>query len=160
MSTVAALESEIQLQLDFLKNFQPQKPIPKQKQRKTIFCGAGDSFVSALLAEVFSDFRIRTIDPLDLSKNMNILRNRDLYVVSISGNTMSNILLAKKAKNAVAITSIPSSKLARASKKIILLKFKKSWLQTAGSITFLQAHSRAFHLPLNTKCLTMLNYSN
>ncbi|MGB9002920.1 MAG: sugar isomerase, partial [Nitrosotalea sp.] len=137
MSTVAALEKEIKMQLDFLEQFVPQKRLPVSKQKKAIFCGTGDSFASAQLAEVFSQFRAKAHDPLDLIKNRRMLQGRDLYLVSVSGNTVSNIRLGKLAKRTVAITTNGSSKLARACKRIILLKFDSTSIQTSGSISFL-----------------------
>jgi len=137
MSTVVALEKEIKMQLDFLEQFVPQRRLSVSTQKKTIFCGTGDSFASAQLAEVFSQFRAKSHDPLDLIKNRNILQGHDIYLVSISGNTASNIRLGKLAKRTVAITANGSSKLARACKKTILLKFDSTGIQTSGSISFL-----------------------
>jgi fructoselysine-6-P-deglycase FrlB-like protein len=137
LSTVDAFEKEIMLQLDFIKNFVPQKPLAKRTQKDTIFCGTGDSFVSALLAEAFSDFRARALDPLDLLKNQKLAQNKNLYLVSISGNTVSNIKLAKISKNTTSITSNPQSRLADSCKKLILLQYPNSGIFTAGSISFL-----------------------
>ena len=65
MSTIAAFEKEIKLQVSFVQDFVSQKQLSISTQSKAIFCGTGDSFVSAQLAEVFSDFRARALDPLD-----------------------------------------------------------------------------------------------
>jgi len=137
MSTVAALEKEIKMQLDFLKRFVPQRTMSISKQKKAIFCGTGDSFASAQLAEAFSQFRAKAHDPLDLVKNRKMLSGHDLYLVSISGNTISNIRLGRLGTRTVAITANGNSKLARACKKVILLKFDSTGIQTAGSISFL-----------------------
>ena len=96
MSTIAAFEKEIKLQVSFVRNFVSQKQLSIAKQKQAIFCGTGDSFASAQLAEVFSDFRARAFDPLDLLKNKRLAKNKNLYMISISGNTVSNIKLAKK----------------------------------------------------------------
>ncbi len=137
MSTIAAFEKEIAMQLDFLKRFVPQKQLSGIQQRKAIFCGTGDSFASALLAEVFSNFQARAHDPLDLVKNMKLVKGGDLYVVSISGNTISNIRLAKRSKKTTAITANPQSRLAEACNKILPLKFRSTGIVTSGSISFL-----------------------
>src|SRR5574340_708367 len=99
MSTIAAFEKEIMMQLRYLQNFKPQQMLSNSKQKKSIFCGTGDSYASALLAEVFSQFRASAFDPLDLLKNKNLVKNHDLYLISISGNTISNIKLGRLAKN-------------------------------------------------------------
>jgi len=137
MSTIAAFEKEIKLQPSFVQNFVSQKQLAVPTQKQTIFCGTGDSFVSAQLAEVFSDFRARALDPLDLLKNKKLAKNKNLYLISISGNTISNIKLAKVSKNTTAITANPQSRLAGACKKLILLDYPNSGIFTAGSISFL-----------------------
>ena len=137
MSTTAAFEKEIKLQVRFVQDFVSQKQLYIPTQKQTIFCGTGDSFVSAQLAEVFSDFRARALDPLDLLKNKKLTKNKNLYLISISGNTISNIKLAKTSKNTTAITANPQSMLAKACKKLILLGYPNSGIFTAGSISFL-----------------------
>ncbi|HXX06179.1 MAG TPA: sugar isomerase, partial [Candidatus Bathyarchaeia archaeon] len=136
MSTIAAYEKEIMMQLDYLQNFQPQQLLSDIKQKKSVFCGTGDSYASALLTEVFSQFRTRSHDPLDLLKNKNLVKNHDLYLISISGNTLSNINLGKLS-NSIAITANKTSRLAQSCKKIILLQFENTGTQTSGSISFL-----------------------
>ena len=137
VSTIAAYENEIMMQLEFLEQFQPQKQLSISEQQKTIFCGTGDSFASAQLGEVFSDFRVKALDPLDLSKYQKILRNHHLYFVSISGNTISNIKLARRSKISTAITANPKSRLGKVCDDVIPLKFRNTGIQTAGSISFL-----------------------
>jgi fructoselysine-6-P-deglycase FrlB-like protein len=153
VSTISAYESEIMMQLEFLEHFEHQKQLSIQDQQKTIFCGTGDSFASAQLGEVFSDFRVKALDPLDLSKYTKILRNNHLYFISISGNTISNINLAKRSKNSVAITANPSSRLGKACSDVVPLKFRNTGIQTAGSISFLASTLTCislvtkFHMP-------------
>ena len=137
MSTITAFAKEIKLQVSFVQNFVSQKQLSIPKQKQAIFCGTGDSFISAQLAEVFSDFRARAFDPLDLLKNKKLAKNKDLYLISISGNTVSNISLAKAVKNTIAVTAYKQSKLASACKKSILLQYPNSGIFTAGSISFL-----------------------
>jgi glucosamine 6-phosphate synthetase-like amidotransferase/phosphosugar isomerase protein len=137
MSTIAAFEKEIKLQVRFVQNFVSQRQLSIPKQKQTIFCGTGDSFVSAQLAEVFSGFRARACDPLDLLKNKRLAKDKDLYMISISGNTVSNIKLAKAVKNTVAVTAYKQSRLVNACKKLILLQYPNSGIFTAGSISFL-----------------------
>ncbi len=139
MPTIAAFEKEIKMQPKFLEKFVPQKPLSAKKQKRAIFSGTGDSFLSAQLGEIFSDFRARAFDPLDLIKNKRLLKDHDLYLLSISGNTISNVKLAKTAKSTTAITANPQSKLARVCKKSIILKYPHSGIFTAGSISFLSS---------------------
>ena len=137
MGTISAFEKEIKMQPSFLKRFVPQKLLSKSQQKKTIFCGTGDSFVAAQIAQVFSDFRSAAFDPLDLLKNKRLVKNSKLYLISISGNTISNVKLAKAIRNGIAITANPKSRLAQSCKKTIILNYENSGILTAGSISFL-----------------------
>ena len=137
VSTIHAFEREIMMQLEFLEHFVPSKKLSEKNQKNTIFCGTGDSFASAQLGEVFSDFRVKALDPLDISKYKRLLKNNRLYLISISGNTISNIKLARQSKFSTAMTANPKSKLAKTCAGVIQLKFKNTGIQTAGSISFL-----------------------
>ncbi len=155
MKTIEAYEKDIILQTQFLQIFKPQSPISKVSQQKTIFCGSGDSFAAALLAEAFSDLRVRAADPLELIKNKQIAKLYNVFLVSISGNTISNIKVAKFARESVAITSNPKSRLAKACKRTIDLKFPHSDGITGGSLSFLQSALTCISLVTN---FTMLDY--
>jgi len=154
VKTIEAYEKDIILQTQFLQIFKPQSPITKVSQQKTIFCGSGDSFAAALLAEAFSDLRVRAVDPLELIKNKQIVKLYNVFLVSISGNTISNIKVAKFARESVAITSNPKSRLAKACKKTIDLKFLHSDGITGGSLSFLQSALTCISLVTN---FTMLD---
>ena len=117
MKTISALEKDIEFQLEFIENFVPLKPILEHNQERAIICGTGDSYVAALVCEIFSNFKVKAFDPLDLLKNRKLMIGKDLYLISISGNTISNVKLAKIQKNTIAITSNPTSKLGKACKK-------------------------------------------
>ncbi|QUC65319.1 sugar isomerase [Nitrosopumilus sp. K4] len=139
MKTLEAYERDIAKQSDFLKKFEKQKPLPNHLQNNVIFTGSGDSLASAMLAEYFSDFRVKSFDPLDLLKNKHITKNKSVYFVSISGKTISNIKVAKVAKKSIAITANINSKLSQACTHSILLKSPNSDVFTAGSISFLDS---------------------
>ncbi len=137
MKTIEAFENDILLQIPFLQNMNLQNQLSFKKQQKTIFCGTGDSFVAALLGEAFSNYYARAADPLDLLKNPSTIKNKDAYIISISGNTSSNVKAAKLFKNATAITSHPNSKLVKACAKKVLLDYPSSGVFTSGSIGFI-----------------------
>lgn len=139
MNTIDAFEKDIELQVDFLKSFKKQKPISKSLQKNTLFTGSGDSLISSLLAESFSEDTIRAMDPLDLYKSKHLVKSKRVYFVSISGNTITNIKVAKLAKKSIAITSKSDSRLAKASDDVILLDAPTHHVFTAGSITFLES---------------------
>ena len=139
MNTIEAYEKDIELQLNFLKSFRKQKILSYNQLKNTIFSGSGDSLASAMLAESFSGGVVKAIDPLDLYKNKQLVKSKHVYFVSISGNTITNIKVAKIAKRSTAITSKPESKLAEASDETILLTAPNSEIFTAGSISFLES---------------------
>jgi len=138
VKTLEALDKDISLQVEFLKKFNSQSCILPSKQKNIIFCGTGDSYVAALLAEVFSNLRSRALDPLDLETNPLLGENKTIYLISISGNTISNIRVAKKSK-AIAITRNTKSKLAKNCSNAIPLDYPDSGVFTAGSIGFLSS---------------------
>ena len=149
MKTIEAFERDVILQTQFLHAFKPQSPISKPSQQNTIFCGSGDSLAAALLAEAFSNLRVRAADPLDLIKNKQITKLHTVFLISISGKTVSNIKVAKLARKSIAITSNPKSKLAKACVKTIQLKFPNSDVFTGGSLSFLQSALTCISLVTN-----------
>jgi len=138
MNSIESFEKDIELQSSFLKLFKPQKPLSQSHQKNTYFSGSGDSMVSSLLAESFSGGIVKAMDPLDLYNNKKLIKSKYVYFVSVSGNTISNIKVAKNVKKSTAITSNPNSRLANVSDKIIQLNFPSTGLFTAGSISFLE----------------------
>lgn len=139
MNSLDAFEKDIELQLSFLKSFSKQKQLSEKEQKSALFSGSGDSLVSAMLAQSFSNGLVSVFDPLDLFKNPKLIKSKNTYFVSISGNTITNIHVARKAKKSIAITSKSDSKLAKVSDKVILLSAPNSGVFTAGSISFLES---------------------
>jgi len=149
MNSIEAYENDIKLQLDFLKSFKKQKILSNQKN--ILFTGSGDSLVSSMLAESFSGGLVKAMDPLDLYKDKFLAKLNKVYFVSISGNTITNIKVAKIAKKAIAITSQPQSRLAKASDRTLLLNSQNSGIFTAGSISFLESALTCISLVKNFK---------
>lgn len=149
MKTLEAYEKDIQKQSLFLKLFKKQKPLLKNSQKNFIFTGSGDSLVSAMLAEYFSDFRVRSFDPLDLLKNKHLSKDKTICFVSISGKTISNIKVVNYAKDSIAITSNPDSRLAKLCNKTIQLQSPNSDVFTAGSLSFLDSALTCISLVAN-----------
>ncbi|KAG2479996.1 MAG: putative phosphosugar isomerase [Nitrosopumilales archaeon] len=137
MQTIEAYEKDILLQIKFLKKIKLERTLSETAQKNTIFCGTGDSFVASLLAEAISNYTTRAVDPLDLLKNKLISKKKTVYLISISGNTITNINVAKKTRKSIAITSNPKSLLSKTCSKTIHLKYPDSKVFTAGSIGFL-----------------------
>ena len=151
MKTIDAFENDVLLQIPFLQNVILQKQLSIKKQQKTIFCGSGDSLAAAMLAESFSNYKIKASDPLDLLKNPQIAKNKDAYVISISGNTISNVKTAKLFKNTIAVTSNPYGRLAKSCSKNIILDYPSSGVFTSGSIGFLSSALTCISLVSNIR---------
>ena len=137
MNTIEAFENDIGLQLEFLKTFKGQKRLGNKNQKNLVFCGSGDSLISAMLAESFSDLRARSLDPLDLIKNKKLADGKKVFFISISGNTVSNVKAAKVISDTIAVTRNPSSRLGRSCNKVVQLQYNDSKILTSGSVGFL-----------------------
>lgn len=137
MNTVEAFKADIFLQPKFLKEFRGVAQLSDKILEQCVFCGTGDSLAAAMLAEAFSEYRARSLDPLDVIKNKKLLKGKKAYFVSISGNTISNINAAQLAQNVTAITKNQSSRLAEACDDVIVLPYCDSGILTSGSIGFL-----------------------
>ncbi len=160
MNTIQAVETDIFLQVPYMHKIKLQKPLSEKNQRQIIFCGSGDSFAAALLVEAFSNFRVRAADPLDLIRNKSILKNNILYIVSISGNTITNVNVAKNAKNSTVITLNNKSKLAKICSNRILLNYPSSGVFTAGTIGFLSSALTGISLVSKFKIPNMMELLN
>ncbi len=90
-----------------------------------------------MLAESFSDCSVRSADPLDIVRNGRITAGKRLYLVSISGNTASNIRASRTVAHSVAVTASKNSRLDRACSRTILLQYPSSGVFTAGSVGYL-----------------------
>jgi DNA-binding MurR/RpiR family transcriptional regulator len=91
------------------------------------------------------------MDPLDLYRNKTLAKSKHVYFVSISGNTITNIRVAKIAKKSTAITSQTQSKLAKASGDVIPLVSDSSGVFTAGSMSFLESALTCISLVKNIR---------
>lgn len=139
MKTVEAFKADIFLQPKFLKAFRGVACLSDKTLKRCVFCGTGDSLAAAMLAEAFSEYRARSLDPLDVIKNKKLLKGKKAYFVSISGNTISNVKAAHLAESATAITKNQFSKLAKACDEVIVLPHRDSGVVTSGSIGFLSS---------------------
>ena len=92
-----------------------------------------------MLADVFSNGTMRSMDPRDIYNNSFLVKSKHLYVISVSGNTIANIKAANLAKSLTVITSNSNSKLAKLTDDLILFQPPILGISTAGSSTFLSS---------------------
>ena len=93
-----------------------------------ILVGAGDSYAASLCASFLAGPRVLALDPYSLVESIGWAKRKPVYIISISGETRSNIELAGAlrgiAKHTVAITCNPGSRLAAAVDRVVELPFR------------------------------------
>jgi fructoselysine-6-P-deglycase FrlB-like protein len=138
LGSIESLRHEVDSQLTILSELPFPKPI---NPRNCVMTGSGDSFVAASIATYISNYRIITCYPTSIILNPGILDCRHLYIISVSGNTAHNIVVAKLASQkdikTTAITANPQSELAKSCDKIIRINYRRSGAPTSGTISFL-----------------------
>ena len=136
MNAIEAMQTEIEYQVQDLHKLGLSSPVSN-----CLFVGSGDSYIAGLAAQYYSGSHAICCSPIDIIKNYLLVKRRNLFVVSISGNTQANILAAKIAKKhgvgtISALTARSSSRLAKSCDQTIVLKYKNTGITTAGTISF------------------------
>jgi fructoselysine-6-P-deglycase FrlB-like protein len=136
MNAIEAMQIEIGYQVQDLEKLDLSSLV-----KNCLFVGSGDSYVATLATQYFSGSYSPCYHPIDIIKNPLLVKGRNLFIVSVSGNTKANILAAKIARNytvntTTALTARPSSRLAKACDQTIELKYRSSGIVTAGTISF------------------------
>jgi fructoselysine-6-P-deglycase FrlB-like protein len=157
MNAIEAMQAEIEYQVQDLHKLELSSPVSN-----CLFVGSGDSYIAGLAAQYYSGSHAICCSPIDIIKNYLLVKRRNLFVVSISGNTQANILAAKIAKKhgvrtISALTARSSSRLAKSCDQTIVLKYKNTGITTAGTISFTLSMikcislSTELHLPANLR---------
>jgi fructoselysine-6-P-deglycase FrlB-like protein len=155
MNAIEAMQAEIEYQVEELPKLDLLSPV-----RNCLFVGSGDSHAAGLAAQYFSGNQAICCYPIDIIKNPLLVKRRNLFIISISGNTQANIMAAKIAKkhgasNITALTARPASRLAKSCDQIIELKYRNTGIATAGTISFTASMIKCIslttqlHLPSN-----------
>jgi fructoselysine-6-P-deglycase FrlB-like protein len=136
MNAIEAMQAEIEYQVQDLHKLNLSSPVDN-----CLFVGSGDSYIAGLAAQYYSSSHAICCSPIDIIKNHLLVKRRNLFVVSISGNTQANILAAKIAKKhgvstISALTARSSSTLSKSCDQTIELKYKNTGITTAGTISF------------------------
>ena len=128
-ATIASVTKEFKAQASLLRSFRRSALLSELGESgDPIFVGAGDSYAAALCASFMAGPRVAALDPYSLTESISWARGRPVYIVSVSGETRSNIELARALKGVgkltVAITCNPKSRLAAAADRVVELPFK------------------------------------
>jgi glucosamine--fructose-6-phosphate aminotransferase (isomerizing) len=138
MNSIEAMNLEIEYQVKELYRLKLAKQIDSQR---CVMTGSGDSYVATSIASYVSNYKALACRPVEIILNPNILAGRELYIVSVSGNTAYNILAAKVAKQrkvkTTAITANPQSNLAKTCDELIQMQFNRTGILTSGTVSFL-----------------------
>jgi fructoselysine-6-P-deglycase FrlB-like protein len=138
MHSIEAMETEIGYQLADLEKL--ELPRPQAMFDDCVITGSGDSFVASLVTKYVSGINVVCCHPMDIVFNPAIVRNRRVYLVSISGSTRATICAArvakKKALRTIAITTRPDSLLAKCSDDIISIRYNSTNIPTSGTLAF------------------------
>ena len=131
MSNRATLDSvaeELREQPRLLDSFRGSSLRSKSVEGDPILVGAGDSYAASLCASYLAGPLVLALDPNSLAASPAWAKGRRVYVISISGETKTNVDLAKAlrgvAKQVVAVTCNPGSRLAGAAEETVELPFK------------------------------------
>jgi hypothetical protein len=105
----------------------------------SILVGAGDSYAAALAAFYATSGRCLALDPYSLIAYSEMAKGREVFFISVSGRTSSNVAAAKKvsalAGRTTAITSDSESKLAQLTDRTVRLPMK-AVPRTPGLLSF------------------------
>lgn len=120
---IGTMTEEVEEQPGALERFSARE-FPTAR-KGSIFVGAGDSYAAALAGLYASQGRSRALDPYVLASAPEFADGADVYFISVSGRTTSNILAAKRAKGharrTAALTAVPDSPLARTTDGVVML---------------------------------------
>jgi len=121
-----AFASEVQRQPGVLLKFSNSN-FPRAR-RGSIFVGAGDSYSAAMAGFYASNGSCIAIDPYHLASKPEIAKGADIFLISVSGRTASNLAAARKvrglARRTIAITSDEESKLAGLVDEVVRLPMR------------------------------------
>jgi len=117
---------EVERQPGVLLKFS-ESSFPKAR-RGSIFVGAGDSYSAAMAGFYGSNGSCIAVDPYHLASAPDIAKGADVYLISVSGRTASNLAVVKRvrrlARRTVAITSDEKSTLARLVDEVVRLPMR------------------------------------
>jgi glucosamine 6-phosphate synthetase-like amidotransferase/phosphosugar isomerase protein len=138
MRSIEAMETEIEYQAEDLEKL--ELPRPQTSVDDCVITGSGDSYVASLIAMYVSGYKAMCCHPMDIVLNPAIVRDRKVYLVSVSGATKATMRAAKVAKKfalkTIAITARPESPLAKSSDELISVRYKSTSIPTSGTIGF------------------------
>ena len=121
-----AFASEVERQPGVLQKFSKSR-FPRAR-RGSIFVGAGDSYSAAMAGFCASNGSCIAVDPCHLASTPDIAKKADVFLISVSGRTVSNLAAARKvrrlARRTIAITADEGSRLAGLVDEVVRLPMR------------------------------------
>jgi fructoselysine-6-P-deglycase FrlB-like protein len=131
------IRKEVEGQAEALEQFSRSK-IPRAS-KGSIFVGAGDSYAAALAGFYASKGDCAGFDPYTVVSAPEIAEGREVFFISVSGRTSSNVLAARRvrklAKRTTALTAVPDSPLAALTDRTVTLPMTYA-PRTPGMLSF------------------------
>ena len=128
-ATLLSVSKEFKEQPSLLRSFWKSASRSELRDGGALaFVGAGDSYAASLCASFVAGPKALALDPYSLAESVGWARGRSVYIISISGETRSNLELARAlkgiAKRTTVITCNPKSRLAAAVDSVVELPFR------------------------------------
>ena len=137
LGKIRAISAEVREGQRTLRSFS-EKEMPLAP-RGSIFVGAGDSYAAALAGFYASGGRCIALDPGTLAGAPEFAEGVEVFFISVSGRTASNIAaasrIAKFAKRTTTITTDPASPLAEITRRVVRLPMEYV-PKTPGMLSF------------------------
>jgi fructoselysine-6-P-deglycase FrlB-like protein len=134
MNSIESLKLDFNSQIRELNNIRNTKLFDE-----CIYVGSGDSYVAGLIVEYLTNHKCRCYSPSDIF-NSKFIKDKIYCFISVTGKTMANIEIARRAKQAdvrtVAVTLNEKSNLAKICDTVVLPKITIRDAPTAGFSTF------------------------
>src|SRR5438093_9000192 len=165
--SIKAMKEEIRNQEPdlprFISEIRVKGPLTIERSA-LVFAGSGDSYAAAVFAQELSQGESAASDPYELMTNTRRIRGKTLVLISVSGRTKTNVVLARKAKRmakeTIALTANPKSPLAKECDQTFQLKYRAAGILTSGTVSFttslLACASLLGSLPRTVKIKTAL----
>jgi len=148
-STISAIRTEVEQQPSRLRELLSNPLEPALSG--SIFVGAGDSYAASLATFYLSAGRFLALDPYAIMTMPAAAAGRDVFFISVSGRTTSNVAAARRLRGVAgkrtAITANRSSPLAQEVDEIILLPYE-SRPRVVGTLSFTLSLLTALKLAL------------
>lgn len=119
-----------------LKTFSSKRSI--RAEAGSVFVGAGDSYAGALIVSYMSSGKFLAGDPYVILTSPDLAKGRDVFFISVSGRTKSNVAAAKSLRGfarRIALTSNTMSPLAAECDEVISLPYATR-ARAVGTLSF------------------------